>query len=119
VVLVGDAAHIHSPVGGQGMSLGIRDAVSLGPALKAQMDLAENGTPSDKPLADWAALRHARALGVIAMSKQGLSLFRLSENSGHRRRLLRWLVFSFARFMGKFKIFRRFSAWRMSGLADV
>ncbi|KAJ7276735.1 hypothetical protein C8J57DRAFT_195620 [Mycena rebaudengoi] len=121
VLLVGDAAHIHSPVGGQGMSLGIRDAVSLGPALKAQMDLAESGAPSDKPLADWAALRHARALGVIAMTKQGLGLFHLSENSGRRRWLpsMRWLVFSFARFMCKFKIIRRMSAWRISGLGDV
>src|SRR5262249_14204725 len=28
--LVGDAAHIHSPVGGQGMNTGIGDAVNLG-----------------------------------------------------------------------------------------
>ena len=30
VFLVGDAAHIHSPVGGQGMNTGIGDAVNLG-----------------------------------------------------------------------------------------
>lgn len=30
VILVGDSAHIHSPAGGQGMNLGIRDAVKLG-----------------------------------------------------------------------------------------
>jgi 2-polyprenyl-6-methoxyphenol hydroxylase-like FAD-dependent oxidoreductase len=30
VLLVGDAAHVHSPAGGQGMNTGIQDAVSLG-----------------------------------------------------------------------------------------
>src|SRR5581483_4477180 len=30
VFLLGDAAHIHSPVGGQGMNTGIGDAVNLG-----------------------------------------------------------------------------------------
>lgn len=30
VFLVGDAAHIHSPIGGQGMNTGIMDAVNLG-----------------------------------------------------------------------------------------
>jgi len=33
LLLAGDAAHVHSPVGGQGMNLGIQDAVALGDAL--------------------------------------------------------------------------------------
>jgi 3-(3-hydroxy-phenyl)propionate hydroxylase len=42
VYLAGDAAHIHSPVGGQGMNIGIQDAVNLGHklarVLKGQAD---------------------------------------------------------------------------------
>ena len=30
VLVAGDAAHVHSPVGGQGLNLGIQDAVNLG-----------------------------------------------------------------------------------------
>ena len=33
LLLAGDAAHVHSPAGGQGMNLGIQDAVALGDAL--------------------------------------------------------------------------------------
>jgi 2-polyprenyl-6-methoxyphenol hydroxylase-like FAD-dependent oxidoreductase len=33
--LVGDAAHVHSPAGGQGMNIGIQDAVALGDRLAA------------------------------------------------------------------------------------
>src|SRR4051794_10235454 len=30
VLIAGDAAHVHSPVGGQGLNLGLQDAVNLG-----------------------------------------------------------------------------------------
>jgi len=32
-VIAGDAAHVHSPAGGQGMNPGIQDAVALASAL--------------------------------------------------------------------------------------
>ena len=38
VLLAGDAAHIHPPAGGQGLNLGIQDAVSLGWKLAAAID---------------------------------------------------------------------------------
>ena len=61
VLLVGDAAHIHSPAGGQGIGLGIQDAVNLGWKL-AQVVL---GISPDSLLDIYGAERHpagARAL---------------------------------------------------------
>lgn len=53
VALAGDAAHIHSPVGGRGMNLGIEDAYVFA---ACAVD-ALNGNPGR--IADYARLRHA------------------------------------------------------------
>src|SRR5207244_11462679 len=37
VLLAGDAAHIHPPAGGQGLNLGVQDAVNLGWKLAAEV----------------------------------------------------------------------------------
>ena len=42
VFLAGDAAHVHSPAGGQGMNLGIQDAVDLAHTLAAALDSDPN-----------------------------------------------------------------------------
>lgn len=52
IALAGDAAHIHSPVGGRGMNLGIEDAF----VFAASAADALNGDPGR--LADYARLRH-------------------------------------------------------------
>jgi 3-(3-hydroxy-phenyl)propionate hydroxylase len=54
VLLAGDAAHIHYPAGGQGLSLGIHDAVNLG------WKLAEviHGVAPDELLDSYQAERH-------------------------------------------------------------
>jgi 2-polyprenyl-6-methoxyphenol hydroxylase-like FAD-dependent oxidoreductase len=56
VTLMGDAAHIHSPAGGQGMNLGIQDACSLALALPG----------GEAALAGWAAERRRVAAMVVA-----------------------------------------------------
>jgi 2-polyprenyl-6-methoxyphenol hydroxylase-like FAD-dependent oxidoreductase len=61
VLLAGDAAHIHSPTGGQGIGLGIQDAVNLGWKLAQVV----KGTAPDSLLDTYHAERHpagARAL---------------------------------------------------------
>jgi flavin-dependent dehydrogenase len=42
VFLAGDAAHVHSPMDGQGMNTGIQDAANLGWKLDAVLDGADD-----------------------------------------------------------------------------
>jgi 2-polyprenyl-6-methoxyphenol hydroxylase-like FAD-dependent oxidoreductase len=61
VLLAGDAAHVHYPAGGQGLSLGVQDAVNLGWKLAQVVD----GTSPESLLDTYHAERHpvtARAL---------------------------------------------------------
>ncbi|MEV6139157.1 FAD-dependent monooxygenase [Nocardia sp. NPDC051990] len=60
VLLAGDAAHVHSPFGGQGLNLGIGDAVNLGWKLAgvvtgwASADLLDTYTAERHPIGEWA-----------------------------------------------------------------
>jgi 2-polyprenyl-6-methoxyphenol hydroxylase-like FAD-dependent oxidoreductase len=63
VLLLGDAAHVHSPAGGQGMNTGIQDAISLGGALAEALD-----TGSATALDRWAEWRHRIASDVIRLA---------------------------------------------------
>ena len=61
VLLAGDAAHVHSPVGGQGLNIGVQDAVNLGWKL-AQVD---KKTSPDSLLDTYHAERHPVAARVL------------------------------------------------------
>ena len=63
VLLAGDAAHTHSPAGGQGMNLGLRDAVTLGDALSVALREGRE----DK-LDEYAAGSRAEAMRVVALA---------------------------------------------------
>jgi len=67
--LVGDAAHIHSPAGGQGMNTGIGDAVNL--AWKLAMVL--RGHASDKLLDSYEAERIGFARRLVATTDRVFS----------------------------------------------
>ncbi|SDE20121.1 2-polyprenyl-6-methoxyphenol hydroxylase [Paracidovorax valerianellae] len=60
-LLCGDAAHVHSPAGGQGMNTGIQDAAALAePLLQALRHGDRQG------LQAWAARRHAIAKDIVS-----------------------------------------------------
>ena len=59
--LAGDAAHVHVPIGGQGMNTGIQDAFNLGWKLAG----AVKGTYKDTILESYHAERHPVAEGLI------------------------------------------------------
>lgn len=62
VLLAGDAAHIHLPAGGQGLSLGVQDAANLGWKLAATV----NGHAPDGLLDTYHAERHPSARACSA-----------------------------------------------------
>jgi 2-polyprenyl-6-methoxyphenol hydroxylase-like FAD-dependent oxidoreductase len=63
ILLAGDAAHVHSPAGGQGMNTGIQDAVALG-RLLARVVAGEPDTILD----GYEATRRPVATGVVAFT---------------------------------------------------
>lgn len=67
VFIAGDAAHIHSPAGGQGMNTGIQDAHNLGWKIAA----VENGA-APALLDTYEAERRPVAAGVLALSNARL-----------------------------------------------
>ena len=61
VLLAGDAAHVHSPHGGQGLNTGVQDAVNLGWKLAQVV----RGTSPDSLLDTYHAERHPVAARVL------------------------------------------------------
>jgi hypothetical protein len=70
VFLLGDAAHIHSPAGGQGMNTGIGDAINLAWKLKSVL----SGRAPDRLLDTYETERCAFARRLVATSDRGFTL---------------------------------------------
>lgn len=70
VFLVGDAAHIHSPAGGQGMNTGIGDAYNLG----WKLALVAKGQAREALLDSYEAERMPFARAILNGSDRGFSL---------------------------------------------
>lgn len=66
ILLMGDAAHVHSPAGGQGMNTGLVDAIVLGEALTAVV--RRDASPS--ALDQYAALRRPAAAHVLTLASR-------------------------------------------------
>jgi 3-(3-hydroxy-phenyl)propionate hydroxylase len=72
VLLAGDAAHVHYPVGGQGLNTGVQDAVNLGWKLAQVV----RGTSPDSLLDTYQAERHPVAARVLRTTMAGTALSR-------------------------------------------
>jgi 3-(3-hydroxy-phenyl)propionate hydroxylase len=72
VLLAGDAAHVHSPVGGQGLNTGVQDAVNLGWKLAQVV----KGTSPESLLDTYHAERHPVAARVLQTTMAQTALTR-------------------------------------------
>jgi 2-polyprenyl-6-methoxyphenol hydroxylase-like FAD-dependent oxidoreductase len=72
VLLAGDAAHIHSPVGGQGLNMGVQDAVNLGWKLAQVV----KRTSPESLLDTYHAERHPVAARVLRDTMAQVALMR-------------------------------------------
>ncbi|MYW94019.1 FAD-dependent oxidoreductase [Amycolatopsis rubida] len=77
VLLAGDAAHIHSPLGGQGLNLGIGDAMNLGWKLAATV----RGAAPDGLLDTYVAERHPIGARVLDWSRAQVAVMRPDPHS--------------------------------------
>jgi 2-polyprenyl-6-methoxyphenol hydroxylase-like FAD-dependent oxidoreductase len=75
VLLAGDAAHVHSPVGGQGLNTGVQDAVNLGWKLAQVV----KGTSPESLLDTYHAERHPVAARVLRNTMAQVALMRPDE----------------------------------------
>jgi hypothetical protein len=77
VLLAGDAAHVHSPAGGQGLNTGVQDAVNLGWKLAQVV----NGTSPDSLLDTYQAERHPIGARVLKLTMAQTALMRGDERT--------------------------------------
>ncbi|WP_421592964.1 FAD-dependent oxidoreductase [Shinella sp. M27] len=107
VFVMGDAAHVHSPAGGQGMNTGIVDAVVLGQLLADVL----NGKAPETTLDLYEEKRRPAAVEVLALADR---LTRMAMVRSVFGRILRNLAL---RVIGASPVFRRKLALNVSGLA--
>jgi hypothetical protein len=75
VLLAGDAAHVHSPVGGQGLNTGVQDAVNLGWKLAQVV----HRTAPESLLDTYHAERHPVAARVLRTTMAQVALMRVDD----------------------------------------
>ncbi|GAA4780562.1 rifampin monooxygenase [Actinomycetospora chlora] len=88
VLLAGDAAHVHPPAGGQGLNLGVQDAVNLGWKLAAVVD----GWAPDGLLDSYEAERHPVAAEVLDNTRAQMVLMSSEPGAMAVRRLVAELM---------------------------
>ncbi len=106
-LLMGDAAHVHSPAGGQGMNTGLVDAIVLAEALTR---VVRDGAP-DSLLDRYGSTRRPAAQAVLALAG------RLTRIATIRPRFARWLRNLALRALNHCPPFKRRLTLVLSGIA--
>jgi 2-polyprenyl-6-methoxyphenol hydroxylase-like FAD-dependent oxidoreductase len=88
VLLAGDAAHIHSPLGGQGLNLGLGDAMNLGWKLAATI---RGDAPAGLIDSYWSE-RHPVGAQILDWSRAQVALMRPSRSSRALEAIIRDLM---------------------------
>ena len=104
VLLAGDAAHVHSPVGGQGLNIGVQDAVNLGWKLAQVV----KGTSPESLLDTYQAERHPIGARMLKATMAVTALSRGDDRTNALRETLSGLM--------QMDVPRRWYATMMSGL---
>ncbi len=84
VLLAGDAAHVHSPVGGQGLNTGVQDAVNLGWKLAQVV----KGTSPEGLLDTYHVERHPVAARVLRTTMAQVALQRTDDRTEALREIV-------------------------------
>jgi 2-polyprenyl-6-methoxyphenol hydroxylase-like FAD-dependent oxidoreductase len=87
-LLAGDAAHIHAPLGGQGLNLGLGDAMNLGWKLAATI----HGYAPDSLLDSYYTERHPIGAQVLDWSRAQVEIMKLSSNARALNAIVRDLM---------------------------
>lgn len=88
VLLAGDAAHVHPPLGGQGLNLGVQDAFNLGWKLAAEV----NGWAPEGLLDSYHTERHPVADDVLNNTRAQSELMSLQPGPQAVRRVMAELM---------------------------
>jgi hypothetical protein len=108
VLLVGDAAHVHSGMGGPGLNLGMQDAANLGWKLAAVLrgsvgaELLDTYEPERRQASE-RVIMHTQAQGALMSPGPGVTALRVLfgeflADAGNRRRIAAMLAGSDIRY---------------------
>jgi 2-polyprenyl-6-methoxyphenol hydroxylase-like FAD-dependent oxidoreductase len=88
VLLAGDAAHVHSPLGGQGLNLGLGDAMNLGWKLAATV----RGDAPEGLLASYTAERHPIGARILDWTRAQVTLMKPDPRTRALATIMRELI---------------------------